>query len=138
MTDSTRPFLVVYIVWHPAFVDGPTIAEILRQHFRRKLYENITGGTGLSVIYRYVVVPGSDQPLPIDLADADTSAIIVLADNNLVSDASWTTYVRELCNKTEAAGLGTRVFPVEIDEGVLGSLGSVRKVLSQAPHSAGQ
>lgn len=123
MTDSTRPFLVVYVIWHPAFRDGLVIAEILRQHFRRKLYENIAGGTGLSVIYRYVVAPESTQPLPIDLTDADTAAIVVLADNNLVSDTAWTAYVQELCHRTEAAGLGTRVFPVEIDTDVLARLG---------------
>lgn len=124
MTDSTRPFLVVYVIWHPAFSDGRAIAEILRQHFRRKLYENIAGGTGLSVIYRYVVAPESTQPLPIDLGDADTAAIVVLADNNLVGDTAWTAYVQELCHRTESAGLGTRVFPVEIDTGVLARLGT--------------
>ncbi|WP_460045016.1 toll/interleukin-1 receptor domain-containing protein [Pseudomonas sp. S2_H01] len=129
MTDSTRPFLVVYVVWHPAFSDGLVIAEILRQHFRRKLYENIAGGTGLSVIYRYVVAPESTQPLPIDLADADTAAIVVLADNNLVGDTAWTAYVQELCHRTEAAGLGTRVFPVEIDTDVLTRLGTMEQAL---------
>ena len=114
---------MVYVVWHPAFCDGLVIAEILRQHFRRKLYENIAGGTGLSVIYRYVVAPESTQPLPIDLTDADTAAIVVLADNNLVGDTAWTAYVQELCHRTEAAGLGTRVFPVEIDTDVLARLG---------------
>jgi len=123
MTDSTRPFLVVYVVWHPTFADGPAIAEILRQHFRRKLYENVAGGTGLSVIYRYVVAPESDQPLPINLADAETSAIVVLVDNNLVGAAAWVDYVRNLCDSTDEAGLGTRVFPVEIDNGVLARLG---------------
>jgi hypothetical protein len=129
MTDSTRPFLVVYVVWHPAFSDGIVIAEMLRQHFRRKLYENIAGGTGLSVIYRYVVAPESTQPLSIDLADADTAAIVVLADNNLVGDTAWTAYVQELCHRTEAAGLGTRVFPVEIDTGVLTRLGTIEQAL---------
>jgi hypothetical protein len=129
MTDSTRPFLVVYVVWHPTFADGAAIAEILRQHFRRRLYENIAGGTGLSVIYRYAVAPESTQPLPIDLADADTAAIVVLVDNNLVGDAAWTDYVRELCNRTDAAGLGTRVFPVEIDNGVLARLGTDEQAL---------
>jgi len=123
MTDSTRPFLVVYVVWHPDFTDGLAVAEVLRQHFRRQLYENITGGTGLSVIYRYVAAPKSAQPIPIDLADADTAAIVVLADNNLVNDPSWADYVRELCSSTNAAGLGTRVFPVEIDNNVLPALG---------------
>lgn len=123
MTDSTRPFLVVYVVWHPNFADGLAVAEILRQHFRRQLYENIAGGTGLSVIYRYVTAPESSQPMPIDLTDADTTAIIVLADNNLVQDTAWTSYVGELSNSANAAGLGTRVFPVEIDNDVLARLG---------------
>lgn len=129
MTESSRPFLVVYVVWHPDFADGAVIAELLRQHFRRQLYENIAGGTGLSVIYRYAVAPESTQPLPIDLADADTAAVVVLADNNLVGDAAWTSYVRELCERTEAAGLGTRVFPVEIDSGVLRQLATDEQAL---------
>lgn len=129
MTDSTRPFLVVYVVWHPAFSEGHAIAEILRQHFRRKLYENIAGGTGLSVIYRYVVAPESTQPQPIELAEADTAAIVVLVDNNLVSDVAWTSYVQELCHRTEMAGLGTRVFPVEIDTDVLARLGTNEQAL---------
>jgi hypothetical protein len=129
MTESTRPFLVVYIVWHPAFAGGLAIAEILREHFRRKLYENIAGGTGLSVIYRYAVAQDSSQPLPIDLEDADTTAIVVLADNNLVDDAAWTSYIQELCQNTEAAGLGKRVFPVEIDNGVLTRLGANEQAL---------
>lgn len=124
MTESTRPFLVVYIVWHPTFADGAAVADILWQHFRRELYENIAGGTGLSVMYRYVVAPESDQPLPINLADSDTAAIVVLVDNNLVDDAAWADYVRELCTRTEAAGLGTRVFPIEINNGVLARLGT--------------
>ncbi|MDR2332580.1 MAG: toll/interleukin-1 receptor domain-containing protein [Burkholderiaceae bacterium] len=129
MTDSTRPFLVMYVVWHPAFSDGLAIAEILRQHFRRKLYENIAGGTGLSVIYRYVVAPESTQPLPIDLAEADTAAIVVLTDNNLVGDTAWIAYVQELCHYTEASGLGVRVFPVEIDTDVLSRLGTNEQAL---------
>ncbi|WP_230081049.1 MULTISPECIES: toll/interleukin-1 receptor domain-containing protein [Pseudomonas syringae group] len=74
-------------------------------------------------------MPDSTQPLPINLEDADTAAIVVLADNNLVGDAAWTSYVRELCNCTEAAGLGTRVFPVEIDNNVLGRLGTDEQAL---------
>lgn len=129
MTESTRPFLVVYIVWHPAYTEGAVIAEILRQHFQRKLYENIAGGTGLSVLYRYVVAEESSQPLPIDLAEGNTAAIVVLVDNNLVGDAAWTDYVQELSNRTEEAGLGTRVFPVEIDKGVLTRLGTNEQAL---------
>lgn len=122
-TDPTRPFLVVYVVWHPGFTDGARIAEALREHFRRKLYANVAGGTGLSVIYRSATTPGSAVPLLINLDEAETTAIVVLADRTLVADVAWTGYVQDLVVQTEAAGLGTRVFPVAIDSGVLGELG---------------
>ncbi|KMO31257.1 hypothetical protein VQ03_27425 [Methylobacterium tarhaniae] len=123
MADSTRPFLVLYILWHPGFGDGTAIADALREHFRRKLYENVAGGTGLSVIYRFAAAPGSPAPLPIDLAEAETTAVVVLGDANLAGDAHWTAYVRELVERTEASGLGTRVFPVAVDLAALEDLG---------------
>lgn len=123
MPDPTRPFLVLYVVWHPNFAKGEEIAEALREHFRRKLYENVAGGTGLSVIYRFAAAPGSLAPLPIDLSEAETTAVVVLADGNLATDAAWTEYTRELVHRTERAGLSARVFPVAIDVGVLNELG---------------
>lgn len=123
MSDPTRPFLVIYVIWHPDFTEGNAIADSLREHFRRRLYENVAGGTGLSVIYRFAAAPGAAAPLPIDLDDAETTAIVVLADHKLVADQAWTGYIRELVERTDTAGLGSRVFPVAIDAGVLGGLG---------------
>jgi hypothetical protein len=122
MGNSSRPFLVLYVVWHPGFVDGPNIAEALREHFRRKLYENVAGGTGLSVIYRSTIAAGEAAPLRIDLSDSEASAIVVLADQSMASDPSWIRYLQELVGRTEAAGLGTRVFPVSIEPNVVGEL----------------
>jgi len=129
MDNLTRPILVLYIIWHPDFSVGGAIADALREHFRRKLYENIAGGTGLSVIYRFACAPGSTAPLPIDLNEAETTAIVVLADPNLVADPDWTGYVRELVDQTELFGLGTRVFPIAIESGVLGGLGIEEQAL---------
>lgn len=116
MSDPTRPFLVVYIIWHPGFHGGAEIAEALREHFRRKLYENVTGGTGLSVIFRSEPAPGCATPLPINLDEARTTAIVVLVEPNLARDSAWVRYVRELVEHTEAAGLGSRVFPVTLEQ----------------------
>ena len=123
MPDTSRPFLAVYVIWHPDVAGGEVMAEALREHFRRNLYENVAGGTGLSVLYRSAAAPGSQTPLPIDLDEAETSAIIVLADINLVGDIAWTGYIRELVERTEAAGLGARLFPVAIERRTLGELG---------------
>jgi hypothetical protein len=129
LSKSTRPFLVVYIAWHPDFAHGTSIAEALRRHFRREIYENVAGGTGLSVLYRSVALPDSDSPLSIDLDDAETTAIVVLADSKMAADASWLRYVQELTEQTEEAGLGTRVFPIAIEQTALQALGIVEQAL---------
>jgi TIR domain len=87
----------------------------LREHFRRKLYENVAGGTGLSVLFRSAAVPGLRTPLPIDLDDSETTAVVVLADPTLSADAAWNSWLQELVGRSEAAGLGTRVFLVAIE-----------------------
>jgi hypothetical protein len=119
MADASRPFLAVYIVWHPNF-DGAKIAESLREHFRRKLYENVAGGTGLSVIFRSAPPPTAATPLPIDLNEAETTAIVVLAESFLARDRAWIDYVHELVDRTESAGLRSRVFPVALDQMAFG------------------
>lgn len=119
MPDSTRPLFVLYVVWHPSFSNGAAIAEELRKHFRRKLYENVAGGTGLSVIFRSATAPSSNVTLPIDLDEAETTAVVVLAESTLAGDAAWLGYVRELVERTEKAGLSSRVFPVALERSAL-------------------
>jgi TIR domain len=119
MVDSTRPFLVLYILWHPGYKAGATIAESLREHFRREHYRNVAGGAGVSVIFRSIPGPGSVTPLPIDFDEGETSAAVILAESNLVEDPRWVDYVRELVQRTEAAGLGSRVFPVTLNRNAL-------------------
>lgn len=87
MADPTRPFLVVYVLWHPTYDVGASIAEGLRQRFRRELYENVAGGTGLSVIFRSAPPPDSDVPLPIDL-EHGVDRIRDLMPNGLIRKVS--------------------------------------------------
>ena len=117
MADSGRPFLAVYVVWHPDFREGPRIAEAVREHFRRRIFENVSGGTGVSVVYRFAPMAGSTAPLTINLDEAETTAIVVLIESTLAGDAVWADYVRNLGDRTEDSGLGTRVFPVSIEAG---------------------
>lgn len=115
MVDIARPFLVVYVVWHPDFEGGAALAEVLRKHFRRELYANVAGGTGLSVIFRSESAPSIARPLSIDLDEAETTAIVVLLESSLANDAEWVAYIRELSEQTDAAGLGARLFPIAIE-----------------------
>ncbi|UCT05929.1 toll/interleukin-1 receptor domain-containing protein [Enterobacter mori] len=114
-TNLAKPFLVVYIIWHPDFAGGAGLAEILRGHFRRELYQNVAGGTGLSVIFRSEPLPKTGKPLPINFSESETTAVLILAESCMANDPEWGTYLRELSTKSEIAGLGTHLFPIAID-----------------------
>ena len=128
MALSTRPFLVLYVAWHPEFGDGPTIARALYDHYRRELYENVAGGTGLSVVYRSAPAPGVGVPIDIDFEAAETSAIVLLIDERWAADSAWGAWGRELMDRADSAGLGIRIFPVAID-GSATSLGMAEQAV---------
>lgn len=115
MPLSTRPFMVIYVAWHPDFADGHVLAKALYNHYHRQLYENVAGGTGLNVVYRFEPGPGLNVPIDIDFSDAETSAIVLLIDERWVADPEWVEWGRALLNRSDAAGLAVRVFPVAID-----------------------
>lgn len=115
MALPTRPFLVVYIAWHPGFAAGPAIAEVLYDHFRRKLFENVAGGTGLSVLYRATPPAGQAAPLQIDFDEGETAAVVTLFDESFAADAAYMAWLNDTAERAEARGLGTRVFPVAMD-----------------------
>ena len=129
VSDPSRPFLVVYVAWHPGFDQGAMIAEAIRGHFRRELYENVAGGTGLSVIFRSLPPPGGAVPLEIDVDEAHATAIVILADNVLAADAQWVAYARTLAEQADAAGLHVRTFPISIDRAVLAPLNMTEQAL---------
>jgi hypothetical protein len=114
MPLPTRPFLVIYVAWHPAFDDGARLAKVLFDHYRRKLYENVSGGSGLPVVYRSAPPTGSVVPIDVDFAEAETSAIVMLIDDHWAADPDWVAWGRQLMDSTDKVGLGTRVFPVAI------------------------
>ena len=129
MIDGSKPFLVVYVVWHPGFGEGHRIAEVVREHFRRRIFENVSGGTGVSVIYRFVEAIGASAPMPISLSEAETTAIVVLMESNMAGDSAWAGYFHELVERTEESGLGTRLFPVSIEATALDALGLAEQAL---------
>lgn len=114
MAVSTRPFLVLYVAWHPAFEEGRAIAKKLYDHYRRELYSNVAGGAGLSVIYRQAPDPASSAPAAIDFSEGETSAVVMLIDDRFAGDAHYAAWAKALLDQTDAIGLSTRVFPVAI------------------------
>ena len=69
----------------------------------------------MSVLYRSATVLDELVPLPIDWDEADTTAVVVLADTALAEDMAWVSYVRDLAQSAQAEGLHTRLFPVMME-----------------------
>lgn len=121
-TDLARPFFVVHVVWHPSCEIGGIIADTLMQHFRRNLYKNIVGGIGIPVVFRSTCLPDASTPIPILLKDSETSATVVVLDENLVSSTEWLDYInRANAQVTEASegGFKRLFFPVAISHEAL-------------------
>jgi hypothetical protein len=111
---ATRPFLALYVAWHPDFEDGDRIARLLFNHYRRDVYKNVTGGIGLSVQYRSVPALGSTVPLPVDLDASETTAVVILADEHWVADGSYVEWGQAVREAAHGAGVRAQVFPVAI------------------------
>jgi hypothetical protein len=111
----TRPFLAIYVAWHPRFEDGKEIARELFQHYRRDLYQNVAGGAGLPVMYRSAPPQGAPVPIDVDLDGAETCAVILLIDKNWSEDTAWVAWGRRIGEAANGAGLRALVFPVAID-----------------------
>jgi len=112
--------LTIYIAWHPNFDQGAALARTLYEHYRRNLYENVAGGTGIPVFYRFEPPVGSSTPIDIDLDGSEASAIVILVDEHWAKDPEWVKWAHMLSEQTDAAGLRARLFPVAIDKAAIG------------------
>ena len=116
MADSIRTVLAIYIIWHPNYSKGSDIAELIRRHFHSERYKNVLGDMELNVFFRSSPAPNAVTPLDIDLDEAVATAVVVLAESTLAEDLAWRKYVDGLISDAEAKGLGSRVFPVKLEE----------------------
>lgn len=69
------------------------------------------------MLYRSTPIPATAVPIPIDLQESETAAIIVLFDEHLVADPAWVDYVNFIVKESESDGLRKRVFPVSMFDG---------------------
>lgn len=125
----SRPFIVIYVLWHPGFEGGKALAEALYGHFRRNLFVNVTGGAGISVVYRSAAQHGSSAPPAIDFEDAETTAVVTLVDRNLCADSHWKNYLDQTAAAAERLQLRALMLPVAIEKEAT-SIGSSIKELN--------
>ncbi len=118
----------LYVVWHPSYREGQQIADLLRTHFGRDLYRGVGQERAVSVLERSQPVPGALTPLPIHWDDSQFTAVVVLAESNLVEDREWVDYASAIADAAHRRGLPAGFFPVTMDRRGLG-LGVAQQAL---------
>ncbi len=112
-----QPRLLIYVVWHPAFERGQTLAENIYAHFSRDPGRTNARGIGIPVFFRSAADGGGrTSPPPITVDAAQHTAIIVLVDPQMIIADGWDKYVEDLWNQARVAPDRHRLFPVAFDD----------------------
>lgn len=105
MKERLKYPLSLFVVWHPSFVEGNTIAKDLYSTFCRDIEEPLSRGLGIQVYYRSVSL------IPIDKNLATRIAIILLIDENYMADSVFQEYTKHLVRMMDD---NTRVYPIAL------------------------
>lgn len=102
--DKYRPFLHMYVVWHPDFQAGSSngllIAEKLYREFSRDPEKPMSPALGIPTYFRTSTVQGIAPPR-IDLNAAQFSVIVLLIDSSMVLDSAYQKYATELAERID-------------------------------------
>lgn len=117
-----KPYLNIYVVWHPDFKDGQNIAEQIYSCFNHDINAPLARGIGIPVYFRSVSASEDvATPLPINLNEAHRSVVIVLINSGLGTPAKkdWQQYIRNLYAEIEESKGNHRMFPVSMTQPAL-------------------
>lgn len=109
MKNRLKYPLSLFVVWHPKFTEGKTIANNLYSIFCRDVEEPLSRGLGVPVYYRSVVT--GKTPIPIEPGNAKRNAIVLLIDQHYFIDPDFREYTESLVKLVDE---NTRIFPVAL------------------------
>lgn len=104
--------LNIYIVWHPNFGFGKTIAEELYSTFCRDFNNPLSRGLSIPVYFRFIKLENG-LPLNIDFNEAKKNAIILLIDEEYFLDDDFKLYTKQIVEKVDD---DNRIFPIKLFE----------------------
>lgn len=110
MTDIINP-LNVFVVWHPAFIEGEDYANAFFSHFNRDINDPLSRGIGIPVYFRT-----GYNPVDIDLSNAEYNAIVIMIDDEMIISRQWEKYIEEIIIKVESTSGKSIIFPIAISQ----------------------
>ncbi len=111
MKNKLKYPLSVFVVWHPKFKEGKTIANELYCTFCRDIEKPLSRGLNIPVYYRSISF--DKMPIPIDTNNASRNAIVLLIEQNYMVDNDFREYTEALVGLVDE---NTRIYPVSLCE----------------------
>ena len=105
MKNRLKYPLSLFVVWHPSFAEGKQIANNLYSTFCRDIEEPLSRGLGIQVYYRNASL------IPIDKNIANRNAIILLIDENYMTDGGFHEYTKQLVGLIDD---NCRIYPIAL------------------------
>lgn len=119
MAATRQPLLAIHVVWHPAS-DHHQIAGALRTHFNRERIVGVGDRMGVSTVFRSEPATGS-VPADVEFDRTETTAVVLLAGDEMVDDAHWREYIEAMVANAAADPLRRRILPAAITQAGLGA-----------------
>ena len=112
----------IYVLWHPQYAEGQTIATSIFQWFRTP------EGHGIPVEYRCEADPGKDSGLPpdIEFSRDRLTIVVILAETQMAKDYRWRRWLGELAE--EAKARPAIIYPVALHKTAYKLPGPIREL----------
>jgi len=107
-----RSPLTLYVVWHPKNKKGIAYGEALYNTFCRDINSPLIRALGIPVLFRFEPLQDTGLPVAIPYTESDNNAVILLVDEEMFDDETYTPYVNQLLQDAETDG--NRLFPVAL------------------------
>lgn len=114
---SFKTPLAVYIVWHPNYLDGQSIANSLYSILCRNPEKPLIRSMGIPVYFRHINVAGTNEPLKINFSESEFTAIIPLISPEFVIDSHYQAYIDKLFDECNQDKSKRRIYPVALFAG---------------------
>jgi hypothetical protein len=121
--SSTKNPLAIYLLWHPEFDDGESLASLINKHFND--FGMTWSGRGESVPVRTRFKPwgfaADAPPRPIDLTRAETNLVVAFVEQRLLDAASqkWKIYLEDLREQVDRRGNRDRLLVMSLSKGTV-------------------
>jgi hypothetical protein len=106
--------LSVFIVWHPDYLEGQHMADFLYSVLCRDSSKPLIRSMGIPVYFRGTKAANKNQPIVIDFAESEYTAVIALVSDEFVVDKEFGIYLENIVDECNSVNDKRRVYPIAI------------------------